>query len=68
MMRWHERAAASSLVPLSCAAFARRLAFSGGLAAVLLGASLLIGMAGYRYFEGMEWIDAFANAATAAWP
>ena len=29
------------------------------LFAVLLG----IGMGGYRYFEGMEWIDAFLNTA-----
>ena len=25
--------------------------------------SLGVGMAGYRYFEGMPWVDAFANAA-----
>ena len=24
---------------------------------------MLAGMAGYRYFEGMDWIDAFANAS-----
>jgi hypothetical protein len=29
----------------------------------LIGLSLLAGMMGYRYFEGMPWIDAFANAA-----
>jgi hypothetical protein len=31
-------------------------------AAFILG-SLLAGMAGYRYYEGMPWIDAFLNAA-----
>ncbi len=34
-------------------------AVSFGLAAV----SLLIGIFGYRNFEGMSWIDAFVNAA-----
>jgi hypothetical protein len=48
---------------LSRVAFARRLAASSGAAALLIGLSLLGGMAGYRYLEGMEWIDAFANAA-----
>ncbi|TMQ35500.1 MAG: hypothetical protein E6K70_01980 [Planctomycetota bacterium] len=43
--------------------FAQRLARSGAAAAVLIGISLLGGMAGYRYFEGMAWIDAFANAS-----
>jgi hypothetical protein len=44
-------------------AFARRLAGTFGAAAVLVGVSLLGGMAGYHYLEGMEWIDAFANAS-----
>ena len=28
-----------------------------------MGASLFAGMFGYRYFEGMEWVDAFVNAS-----
>src|SRR5262249_49472316 len=48
---------------LSRAAFARRLARSVGGAALFIALSLFGGMAGYRPFEGMEWIDAFANAA-----
>lgn len=44
-------------------AFAKRLARSGAAIAVLIGLSLLGGMAGYRYLEGMSWIDAFANAS-----
>jgi hypothetical protein len=48
---------------LTRAAFARRLAAMFGAAAALISLSLLGGMVGYRYFEGMEWIDAFANAA-----
>ena len=45
------------------AVFFRRLlkyaAVSFGLALV----SLILGILGYRYFEGMPWIDAFVNAA-----
>jgi len=44
-------------------AFARRMARSFAAASLLIGVSLLGGMAGYRYFEGMDWIDAFANAS-----
>jgi|SRR5579863_9833877 len=43
--------------------FARRLSRNVGLAAILIGLSLLAGMAGYRHFENMAWIDAFANAS-----
>jgi hypothetical protein len=39
------------------------MARSCGTAVLLIGLSLLGGMAGYRYIEGMEWIDAFANAS-----
>jgi len=39
------------------------LAGSFGAASLLIGLSLVGGMLGYRYFEGMEWIDAFANAS-----
>jgi hypothetical protein len=48
---------------LSRGQFAKRLAANFAAALLLVGASLLAGMAGYRYFEGMAWIDAFANAA-----
>jgi hypothetical protein len=43
--------------------FARRLVRNGAAAALLIGVSLGGGMVGYRYTEGMAWIDAFANAA-----
>jgi len=43
--------------------FIRRLARSLAAATILAGISLLGGVLGYRYFEGMEWIDAFANAS-----
>ena len=48
---------------LGRAAFVRRMARSVAAAGLLIGPSLLAGMAGYRFFEGMPWIDAFANAA-----
>jgi hypothetical protein len=48
---------------LNRAAFFRRLARHFLASVLLIGGSLLGGMAGYRYFEGMSWIDAYANAA-----
>ncbi len=33
------------------------------IALATLGASLLVGMGGYRYYEHMPWRDAFLNAA-----
>ncbi len=49
--------------PLSRALFARRVArHFAGAAALVLG-SLLLGMTGYCYFEGLVWRDAFLNAA-----
>jgi hypothetical protein len=44
-------------------AFAGRLAQSAGVAAGLAFVSLAIGMTGYHVFEGLDWIDAFLNAA-----
>ena len=43
--------------------FARRLLAHFALASVLVGASLVVGMAGYVYFEDLKWIDAFLNAS-----
>ena len=43
--------------------FAPRLAANCGVAAVLIALSLVGGMCGYWYFEGMSWIDVFANAS-----
>ena len=48
---------------LSRRLFARRLARNFAFACALIGLSLAGGMAGYHYFEGMAWIDAFANAS-----
>lgn len=43
--------------------FAKRVVRSFSVASVLVGVSLLGGMIGYRYLEGMSWIDSFSNAA-----
>ncbi len=43
--------------------FLHRLAKNFGIASALIGASLFVGMCGYAAFEGMTWIDSFANAA-----
>jgi hypothetical protein len=43
--------------------YVRRQLLSLGLGAVLVLASLIIGMAGYRGAEGMSWTDAFLNSA-----
>jgi hypothetical protein len=43
--------------------FLQRLALSAALGAALIVVSLLGGMTGYHYFEGLPWLDAFVNAA-----
>ena len=44
-------------------AFYVRLARSAGVGFLIVLVSLSIGMMGYNFFEGLPWIDAFANAA-----
>ena len=48
---------------LGFGAFAQRFAKHVGVASLLVLPSLLVGIAGYHFLEGMTWIDAFANAA-----
>jgi hypothetical protein len=43
--------------------FLRRLLLHGLAALAVVLVSLAIGMAGYEYFEGLAWRDAFLNAA-----
>lgn len=43
--------------------YLRRVARHGGLASAFLAFSLAIGMAGYRIFGGLSWLDAFENAS-----
>ena len=49
--------------PLPLPRFLRRLVNHVAIGAGLLLVSLLAGMAGYVYFEGLPWLDAFLNAA-----
>lgn len=48
---------------LSPRAFALRVARSVAVAMAIVLFSLLLGMLGYRTFEGLSWLDAFLNAA-----
>jgi len=41
----------------------RRIANHAALGVAVLAGSLIIGMAGYHFFEKLTWIDAFVNAA-----
>jgi len=43
--------------------FYRRLAISVAIGVALIAVALASGMAGYHGFEGMNWTDAFENAA-----
>ncbi|HUQ73939.1 MAG TPA: hypothetical protein VM183_04370 [Burkholderiales bacterium] len=49
--------------PLSRAHFVRRMLRHAASALSLVLLSLAIGMAGYVYFEGLGWLDAFLNSA-----
>jgi len=44
-------------------AFYRRLAQCAAIALLVIAGALGVGMAGYRAFEPMTWVDAFVNAA-----
>lgn len=43
--------------------FYRRLRRNAQAAAILIAASLAVGIAGYHWLGGLAWIDAFQNAA-----
>ena len=45
------------------AAFIRRLLHSMFVVCLFIGVSLGTGMLGYRFFEGMGWVDSFLNAS-----
>lgn len=49
------------LIPLP--RFVRRVACSLLLAFTTIVLALLVGVLGYRYFEGLSWIDSLLNAA-----
>jgi hypothetical protein len=48
--------------PLTRRAFARRMLRHGGVVGLLVGASVLLGTAGYHWLAGASWLDAFLNA------
>ena len=49
--------------PVSARSFVRRMLTHAGVAVLVIGASLGIGMVGYHALEQLPWIDAFLNAA-----
>ncbi len=49
--------------PLAHATFVRRLLTHLGIALLLTGVSLAVGMVAYNGLENLSWIDAFLNAA-----
>jgi hypothetical protein len=49
--------------PIPLPRFLRRVAKHVAVSTGLILASLLLGMGGYAYFEGLAWRDAFLNAA-----
>lgn len=44
-------------------AFYHRLLLALGLAAVLIGFSLVVGILGYHFIAGFNWVDSLLNAA-----
>jgi hypothetical protein len=48
--------------PISARAFARRLAQHGGVAAIIIGCSVVLGTGGYHWLGGASWLDSFLNA------
>ena len=49
--------------PISRSRFIRRVLLHAAAALALMLVSLMLGMAGYQYFEQLPWRDAFLNAA-----
>ena len=43
--------------------FIHRVVTSAGLAGILIAVSLALGMAGYHWFAGLDWIDSLLNAS-----
>jgi hypothetical protein len=48
--------------PVSRREFFKHLARQAGYAAALVAASLVLGMAGYRWIAHFSWVDSFLNA------
>ena len=43
--------------------FIKRLVVHFGIACIIIFASLLLGICGYHYLEGLSWLDALLNAS-----
>lgn len=54
---------ASSVAQPNRRRFYRRQLLHSVVSFAVLALSLVIGMVGYRHFEGMTWLDAFLNSA-----
>ena len=48
---------------ISHAAFLRRLGSHASVALTIVAGSLAVGILGYHFLEGLEWIDALVNAS-----
>jgi hypothetical protein len=48
---------------ISKGAYLRRQVFHFFIAAIMIGGSLLLGMAGYHWLEGLSWLDSLVNAS-----
>lgn len=48
---------------ISARSFARRLSFFAGLAALIVAFALGVGIAGYHWIAGLDWMDSILNAA-----
>jgi hypothetical protein len=48
---------------ISVKAYLRRQFLHFAIAAMMIGGSLLLGMAGYHWLEGLSWIDSLVNAS-----
>ena len=48
---------------ISTREYFRRQAFHFAIAAMMIIGSLLLGVAGYHWFEGLPWVDSLVNAS-----
>ncbi len=49
--------------PISRKRFVSRMIWHGAASSALLGVALAIGVVGYHYFGGLDWVDALLNAS-----
>lgn len=61
MQRWHYEHRSEPLLPRE--RFRRRVGGHFLASMLFIAAALTLGMAGYHFLEGLQWIDALLNAA-----